>query len=346
MFAIQRETSKTIHYVGVRQLQSESFALRLVRQVHVEKPRSSGEEYNSAQNVASYARQAIAYASAAEEGSLEILPVLRYYQWLHTLKALLYLFCPTFPVSTSVLQHGLSVRRIKRNSYRWPLEKLLIHREGIIHSFHSLFADGEFPDKILVGDLLGSLPQLAPIMSQFYQHFEHAYPLHSVDADPTLRKVARRIAANQGLTIDEWRHTYYSVGTASPSQDTLEASNSHNFKRDGHARLNEPQGYLYIEEPPEIHPWLRFYDGIEFLVDEPSYPIYLIHYALLYSLSALSRYSATEWSDVIHWHNEEDALLVREYLRLPLPHPLIRIDEVPLTVSKLEWVTDGREASW
>ncbi|GGJ07162.1 hypothetical protein GCM10010885_15400 [Alicyclobacillus cellulosilyticus] len=56
----------------------------------------------------------------------------------------------------------------------------------------------------------------------------------------------------------------------------------------------------------------------------------LIHFGLLYSLSALARYHPVEWSDIVHWNNDIDAALVRQYVsyvaewRPPVLHRLLQ----------------------
>ncbi|QQE78964.1 hypothetical protein GI364_00065 [Alicyclobacillus sp. SO9] len=462
----------------MRQLQSEAYALRLMRKIHRDHPDKNGNGsphagilYRASENVASYARQAVAYAAAADSAPMEVKPVVRYYQMLHTVKTLLYLFQLDFPSSTSVLQHGLSVRRIKRSGYRWPLEKLTVHKEGIIQSFHHLFSQKPLPEKLLVGDLIGSLPQLSGILGQFYDHLEHAYPLytnssqmptmgppesvhvevrqsktqdqmaqgqtaqvqrdqtdpmesmdkhldtneettesltqiddlgesasHAATVDKTASSngvqktqrarstgtppvritaqrsrawVSRRIASNQGMTVDEWKQAYLNagpvnhVGTEIPQDANTGSSTMMGQVERAHdsryVQGHEPassappganssllvsseanrKGYLNIPLPTPNHPWFNSYDGVDYLVDEPAYPVYLVQYGLLFCLSALSRYSATEWSDIIHWNNEQDALLVREYLRLPCPRPIVRLD-IPITPQSIEWIADGR----
>jgi|GEM_PF-5037618 len=352
--------------VSVRELQSDALALQLVKKIDTQRVLSSepslGDQYLSAQNVASSARQAIAYTTAADQCSIEVMPVLRYYQWLHTLKTLLYIFVPGFPKSASVLQHGLSVRRIKRSTYRWPLEKLHVHNEGILQAFHSLCTaktGWKLPEKIVVGDLIGSIPQLAPVLGDAYGQFEHAYPLYTLDDVSGLDAVSRHVASNQGMTLAEWRDKYeflFSSCTQSLLPDAKSAQSDGlqpGVQRLGksppgalrqvvlpkYCHLKEPPGFLYIQRPAPNHPWLREYEGIRFLVDEHAYHSYLVHYGLLYSLSALSRYSATEWSDIIHWHSEEDALLVREYLRLPQPRPVIRSNGNAINIDCLYWKT-------
>lgn len=313
-------------HVGIQQLQSEVVALRWVRKARMKGEKdSAGEQYVAAEGVASSVRLAVAYDKAAQSSSLEVLPVLRYYQWLHLTKALLFLFVPNFPKSASVLQHGLSVRRIKRSNYRWPLEKLQFHNDGIIQCFHHLIAGTSLPDKVLVGDLIGAIPQMSSTLSEFYQQFHHIYPLRPLDEQPGLAAVSRDIASHQDLTITEWYSKYQSLNPS--SKTALKKIPS----------VSNLPGLLCIESPPTSHPWYRTYKNTVYLTDVTVLPEYLIHYCLLYSLSALSRYSAEEWSDVINWSNTEDALLIREYLNLTLPLPNLTDTENENGLLTIEW---------
>ncbi|MCL6634057.1 MAG: YaaC family protein [Alicyclobacillus herbarius] len=286
--------------MDIRKLQSEALSLRLLRRLHPDV--DSAQLYAAAARVASTARQAVQFVGGLENIRIELAPLLRYYEWLHWLKVLLYLFDLQFPRSTAVLQHGLSVRRQKRQGYRWPLEAITVHRDGVLQECVRILQPEEsFENRLIVGDLLGSLPGMTSVLREFYKPFQHAYELKASES-PDWRLVDREIAANHSLTVDEWLTGYQAGPVIPPSTPRPEA---------------DPPGLLYVPAPRREHPLRREFLRRTFLLDKPRHRDWLAHYAILYSLSALCRYNPVEWSDIVLWQNEVDALLVREYLALP-----------------------------
>jgi hypothetical protein len=300
--------------MNIRQLQSEALALKLLRRIHA--GQDSHQLYSAAARVASTARQAVQFVAGLETIRIELAPLLRYYEWLHWLKTLLYLFDLEFPRSTAVLQHGLSVRRIKRQAYRWPLEAIIFHKDGVLQECVRLFLPGEqFETRLMVGDLLGCLPGMRPSLHEFYHTFLHVYELSPTSEGIEWSLVDREIASNQSLTVEEWNREYLDGFSEPPDVSAT--------RRD-----TDPPGRLLIPTPSIDHPMLRRFRGRRYLLDRPRHPEWVIHYCLLYSLSALCRYNPVEWSDIVLWQNEFDAVLVREYLALPETQIIIETDLV------------------
>lgn len=293
--------------IGITQLQSDALALRLVREIHAKTKVPQGKLYHQAQNAAACARQAVAYRESESQLDLTVIPLLRYYSLLNTLKALLYLFELNFPRSTTILQHGVSVRRTKRASYQWTWESVMLHKDGIAQAFSALCCPHrELPGRLIMGDLLGQFPQMHASIHLFDKHFLHAYPLHADGSNTSL--ISRDIASNQRLTIDEWKAAY---------EDAQRNGDGNDERNDDGGHKPEPRGLVRIANPTPSHPWLGMYEGLAYLHDQQTLPIWLAHYGLLYTLSALCRYSPAEWSDIVLWQSEPDALLVREYFKLP-----------------------------
>ncbi|MBX5437805.1 MAG: hypothetical protein IRZ33_11420 [Alicyclobacillaceae bacterium] len=217
--------------VSLQHLQSDALALHTLRRIHPGAPASLC--YRRASRVSSSLRQAIAFQAAASRADFAVRPLLQYYELVHGMKALLYLCDLQYPKSASVLQHGLSVRRTKRDVYHWPLESVYVQKDGILQAFAATFA-----------------PRLA-----LPQRFVVAHLLHQL-----------------------------------PSTQSLVAA-------------------FWANVPPAP---VRFPHEVE--DDAPDTPDWLIHFVLLFTLASLCRYNALEWSDILMWNHEVDALLVRAYL--------------------------------
>jgi hypothetical protein len=302
------------------QLQSEYRVRQLLERLHPDA--NPADLYLSAAKVATAARQAAAFEQADSCVELPVRPLIRYYALLDWVKTLLFLYDLSFPSSTSVLQHGISVRRSKRQPYRWPLETVFVHKDGVLQSLFALkrgrYREGsELPQRIVIGDLLGSLPALVDDVASIHRPFQHVYPVRQeVGEDRPREHVSRMIAANAGMTVEEWKQAYVqasvdatrqngSDGAAAGSGTTREATSGH---------TSDPAGLLMLPVSSGGHPWAVTHGKDRYLLDSPRCPQWLSHFVILYSLSALCRYNPLEWSDIVTWNNEVDAYLVRAYL--------------------------------
>ncbi|WP_067934509.1 YaaC family protein [Alicyclobacillus kakegawensis] len=307
--------------MDIRKLQSEALSLRLLRRLHPAAGQS--QLYAAASRVASTARQAVQFVDGLESIRIELAPLLRYYEWLHWLKALLYLFDLEFPRSTAVLQHGLSVRRQKRRDYRWLLETVTVHKDGVLQEcVRLLLPGGRLENRLIVGDLLGSLPGLSAVMKQFYKPFVHVFELRPAEGGWWL--IEREIAASHSLTVGEWLNRYQSGPTVPPCAPRPAV---------------DPPGLLHVPAPRADHPMRREFGGRVFLLDGNRHPEWMAHYGILYSLSSLCRYNPVEWSDIVLWQNEVDALIVREYLALPEMRIDIEVERLEEGASAVQFRT-------
>jgi YaaC-like Protein len=288
-------------------IQSESIALKMLKGLHPD-ANSSGL-YRSAAKVAASARLTNRFTETATLANFAIQPLLRYYALLHGMKTVLYALDLSYPNSSSVLQHGVSVRRTKREAYAWPKESVHVYKEGVLQSF-AAFHEHELPigSRITVGHLLGYLPGLHHGIAHMYPEYHHVYPVVPASNIGIEHRdicfVPRSIASNRSLTVEEWKASYCACLGISDHNTLLSEK--------------EPDGLLAIPYPSARHPWVTHHKQLTYIYDNHPLPEWLIHFVVLYTLSALCRYNPTEWSDITLWHNDADAYLIREYL---ITHP-------------------------
>ncbi len=319
----QREFCDIEKRISRHQLQSEYKVKRLLQRIHPGARQT--ELFNSAAKVAASARQAAAFEQADTCVDLPVRPLVRYYAVLGWMKTLLHLYDLSFPASMSVLQHGISVRRSKRQPYRWPLETVYVHKDGVFQSFAALSRAqglaqenecGQLPQKLVIGDLLGAMPPLACDVANANQQFQHVHVVQrDVSPSGTWEYVSRRIATNAGMTVDEWKRAYLSARRISAGEaNSLDRSVNGETAPETVFQDSEPPGLLLLPASSDGHPWAITHGENRYLLDGPCFSEWLIHFVILYSLSALCRYNPVEWSDIVTWNNEVDAYLVRAYL--------------------------------
>jgi hypothetical protein len=319
----------------IEALQSEAVALRWIEARHPDAPATL--RYRAAARAASAARQAVAFRTNALCSSLEVQPLLHYYAVLDAVKVLLHLYDLRYPASTAVLQHGLSTRRAKRESYAWVHDTVSVYKEGVFQSCAAILPWSKpLPQRFIVGDLLGCLPWMRDAVARFHEEYVHLYPvvhrpvygipcstngsekageMAPCNPDTMAWYISRAAATRRNLTVDEWRKTFGAAAgarteTASEPEALPGGVPGLELPRDP----AEPQGLMYLPVPPLHHPWTVVDQGILYVCDDWPMPRWMLHLVLLYSLSVLCRYHPSEWSDILHWHNEVDAYLVRCYL--------------------------------
>lgn len=353
-----REVLRGHHHL--RRLQSDTVALQLLRVAHPDA--AIGDLYSNAAKVSTNARQAILYEQSAAGVDFAIRPLILYYSYLHWMKTLLYASDLAYPRGSSLLQHGMSVRKVKRAVYRWPLDYAYIYKEGVLQSFRDIVApDLVLPNKIPVGHLLGSIPSVCEAAAQFYPEFQHMYALNhappakmtrSADAlahvsaenaavsvgavmdaraatsvDQLAREnkpvsaawyVSRRIASNIGLTPAEWLDACAAACDGSAVRTALHGFRVHGANHEEESKSpdidRDYTGFLHLPTLDETHPWLHTANQVLWIGDGQAYPLWISHLITVYVLSTLCRYNAVEWLDIVHWNNDKDAHLVREYL--------------------------------
>lgn len=326
-------------------MQSDTVALHTLKAEHPDEPASS--LYGNAAKISTHSRQAFAYEQAASDADLCIRPLLLYYAYLHWMKTVLYLSDLSYPRGSSLLQHGMSVRKVKRDGYRWPLDYAYIYKEGVLQSFRNVIEpELHFPTKLPIGHLLGSIPKVSDAIAQLYPEFQHVYPVvegphFDRGGQGGCRYVSRHIASNVGMTPEEWADAYAAayddtrpsnrttpqdstiiareINAQSAQEMMMEASELHVADQNTARIDRDPEGLLRIPTVEQRHPWEYECEDGGWLADGHAYPLWLSHLVTVYVLSTLCRYNAVEWLDIVSWNNDRDGYLVREYLQ-DVPH--------------------------
>ncbi|QSO50863.1 hypothetical protein JZ785_18485 [Alicyclobacillus curvatus] len=397
---------------------SENYLAKVVALIH---PReTSGRVYAAAASGSACIRQSIAYEEAAKASQTSVQPLLLYYALLNWIKAFLHIVDVTYPSATTVLQHGVSVRRTKKNSYQLATEMVYIYKQGVLPSAAEMVGL-KLPQRINLGDILGLIPELHTLVTQFYPKYQHLFPVKFWPAREPVQGlgqeagrgavqkpgreavresgqepgreqvqkqgqeaglqsasesglgssgrsvtqgnsflVPRSVASSNGQTVAEWVEDLQrsaptglwaraedggqTGGARKPGHGTGDADESTGDRQgdrqgdgQGDRRSHEiwtaksfmeaPSGYLRLPEVFIQHPWMMSNPSMvdplksngQLLAARQPYPSWVNHFIMLYCLSALVRYNPLEWSDIVRWHNEQDALIVDAYLKHSAP---------------------------
>jgi hypothetical protein len=248
------------------------------------------------------------YYTLSNQAPISIKPVLLFYGMTQLLKACLLTVDPEYPESTSVLAHGVSTRKRKKQSYDFLKDEVKIQKNGLFSHFaekmfHVEHLDGE---KLTMISLLKRIPELIPLFSFSYGE-EVSYPLEKKNENSYLLpykiidqfhmtedrfKAFIKDAINKEVTID---FTQESKGIVFNfhNKNTLSPINSHPFYY--HFFLDS----YFISTNRELTSY---------------FPEVMVHYLVLYNLSMISRYETEWWSELLQNISTKDFPFIQQFI--------------------------------
>ncbi|WLR55128.1 YaaC family protein [Mesobacillus subterraneus] len=242
------------------------------------------------------------YYEQAEKSPLTIQPILLFYGLVHLIKACILTVEPDYPETTSVLAHGVSTRKRKKQQYSFTEDEVKFQKNGLFSlmaekMFHMKQLEGE---KATMGDVLELIPELSGIYSDLRgkQIFE---VVTSVESGFSLPK---SIIDHFHMTENRFKEFFQSKSSIpvsfvdDPSLIRFEANLDDSL---------EPLPLKYNLE--DLHYVLPLNKGDLFL-----FPELLLHYLLLYNLGMIARYETEWWSELIKMMPNEDYPLIQSFL--------------------------------
>ncbi|MFC4324348.1 YaaC family protein [Litchfieldia salsa] len=251
------------------------------------------------------------YYQLANQATLSIKPVLLFYGMVQLLKACLLTVDPQYPESTSVLAHGVSTRKRKKQSYEFFQDEVKIQKNGLFthfseRMFNVKYLEGE---KYTMETLLKKLPEMNNLFSLHYHsevstkiadhNHNFMFPLEMTDK---FHMTARRF---EDFIIDSI------PAKLIPDNSSKETKN---------IILQQPNGGTAIS-PLSCSPILfHLYENSYYFPNEREqvthFPEVMVHYLLLYNLSMISRYETEWWSELLHSYSSNDYPFIQQFLSL------------------------------
>ncbi|QFT87081.1 hypothetical protein FIU87_00070 [Bacillus sp. THAF10] len=262
------------------------------------------KSYNNAYSFIYYIEHGLAYLQQASLTPTSIKPVLLFYGMVQLIKACLLTVDPAYPESTSVLAHGVSTRKRKKQSYEFIQDEVKIQKNGL----YSHFSDKMFHVKQTEGtkytmkELLFSIPELETTIkttknrSPFYQIGNLHTPFLKVPVsilDDYKMTQSRFVQYFQQQTGYELKESDSELLTFECKEDL---ANSLSFSP---LLFHHQSQNLYIPRKKEVL---------------TPFPELLVHYLLLYNLSMICRYETDWWSELLHTFHSSDLALIHDFL--------------------------------
>ncbi|RSD22500.1 YaaC family protein [Mesobacillus subterraneus] len=244
------------------------------------------------------------YYEQAEKSPLAIQPILLFYGLVHLIKACILTVEPDYPETTSVLAHGVSTRKRKKQQYSFTEDEVKFQKNGLF----SLMAEKMFHMKQLEGEkaTMGEVLELIPELSGIYADLKGKQIFEPVTENGTVYSMSKSLLDQFHMTENRFKEFFQSKA-ATPLSFLSEDTDSISFKA-SLADTGEPLPLRYnLENQQYAFPLNK---GDLFL-----YPELLLHYLLLYNLGMIARYETEWWSELIKMMPNEDYPLIQSFLK-------------------------------
>ncbi|MBO9131515.1 YaaC family protein [Bacillus sp. 165] len=251
------------------------------------------------------------YYDLSRLSPLSIKPVLLFYGMIQLFKACLLTVDPEYPESTSVLAHGATTRKRKKQSYEFLQDEVKIQKLGLFthigeKMFHMKHLEGE---KFTMEMLLKRIPELVDLF-KYSKRVSLFYELEKLNAH-TL-SIPIEVLDSYHMTKDrlvdyientchhlQWKYVQ--------STDEGKYLSFHISHSNWNALSCSPLAYELYKQ--------KYFLPME-RQQMNCFPELLAHYLLMYNLSMISRYETEWWSDLLHSYSTEDYPFIQQFLSI------------------------------
>lgn len=247
------------------------------------------------------------YYEQAKVSPLIIKPILLFYGFVHLLKACILTIDPNYPETTSVLAHGVSSRKRKKQQFLFYQDEVKFQKTGLFpfiseKLFHMKQLEG---DKISMELLFKQVPELSNLLQQVENKPSFITVKNEVDEFHIPVSVIDTFHMTENRFVD-----YF----LSKSKEAYSYERSEGdylvFKK------NNWDGYDYTPLKYNLEK-----DTFSFPVTKEfslQFHEILVHYLLLYNLSMIARYETEWWSELVKTMPNKDYPLIETFLQISL----------------------------
>jgi hypothetical protein len=244
------------------------------------------------------------YYEQAEKSPLAIQPIMLFYGLVHLIKACILTVAPDYPETTSVLAHGVSTRKRKKQQYSFTEDEVKFQKNGLF----SLMAEKMFHMKQLEGEkaTMGEIMELIPELSALYYELKGKNNFQKVAEINSTFSMPKTILDHFHMTENRFQEFFQSKSSLPLSFLESDQQSIHFEMMTSEASEPIPLRYNLEEE----HYSFPLSKGDLFL-----FPELLLHYLLLYNLGMIARYETEWWSELIKMMPNEDYPLIQTFLK-------------------------------
>ncbi|MGD6898413.1 YaaC family protein [Bacillus infantis] len=248
------------------------------------------------------------YYEQAAKSPLLIQPIMLFYGLVHLIKASILTADPNYPETTSVLAHGVSTRKRKKQQYSFFEDEVKFQKTGLFpfmadKLFHMKHMEG---DKIEMGELFKYIPEL----NELFQQTEGSPAFAGIEL------------ANGKLTMPASILDQFHM-TEERFIDYFNSKGSYDIEFPAQGESGKITFSCGPVPPHDIRP-LKFniHEGsLSFPLTKGNlvnFPELLLHYLLLYNLSMIARYETEWWSELMKMMPNKDYPFIHSFLEITL----------------------------
>lgn len=244
------------------------------------------------------------YYEQAENSPLAIQPIMLFYGLVHLIKACILTVEPDYPETTSVLAHGLSTRKRKKQQYSFIEDKVKFQKNGLF----SLMAEKMFHMKQLEGEkaTMGEILELIPELSGIFFELKGKQNFEVVEEMDSTYSLPKSIIDQFHMTENRFKEYFQSKSAISLSFLPGDQQRIH-FE----AQLEQAHEPLPLKYNLEDKHYSFPLNKAELFL----FPELLLHYLLLYNLGMIARYETEWWSELIKMMPNEDYPIIQTFLK-------------------------------
>jgi hypothetical protein len=244
------------------------------------------------------------YYQQAENAPLILKPILLFYGLVHLIKACILTIDPSYPETTSVLAHGVSTRKRKKQNYQFFQDEVKFQKNGLFpfmseKMFHMKQLEG---DKITMEELL----ELVPELDNLFMIHESKSTFTPIYTQNNQMVVPEKILDQYHMTEDRLKEFL-----------TSKSGNQIEFSKDGLLfQFNKSTftGISPIKYNLESSSFVLPLKKENLFV----FPELMVHYLLLYNLSMIARYETEWWSELTKMMPNRDYPFIKTFLEITL----------------------------
>jgi hypothetical protein len=253
-----------------------------------------------------YLEHAKIYYEQAASSPILIQPILLFYGFVHLIKACLLTNDPNYPENTTVLAHGVTSRKRKKQHYEFLKDEVKFQKNGLFSCMvEKLFnLKNKEGDKATMVDLLQQIPELHPLFSQL----EKKSTFLDISIQQQSLAIPEQILDYYHMTENRFIE-YLQVKSCSMLSYKGNTASSLLFEQSGKNNLFTIIKYNLVED--------RFCFPIT-KSDFVEFPEMVTHYLLLFNLSMIARYETEWWSELIKTMPNRDYPFIVQFLNITL----------------------------
>lgn len=245
------------------------------------------------------------YYQQAEKAPLVIKPILIFYGLVHLIKACILTIDPAYPETTTVLAHGVSTRKRKKQNYHFFQDEVKLQKNGLF----PFMSEKMFGMKHLEGDkvIMDDLLQLVPELDELFFLVEGKRTFTRLNREGQKFTVPNCVL--DGFHMSEGRFKEFLAGKFS-SPVEFSSEEGLDFSLEGNFLKGVSPVKYHLDEGSFVLP-MKNSDYFQF-------PELLVHYLLLYNLSMIARYETEWWSELTKMMPNKDYPFIKSFLDVTL----------------------------